>query len=57
MLQDQGGKCLGCGEPKTLSEVDGHHLKRHADGGRTVKEEGAALCKECHKEVHASNKK
>lgn len=27
-----------------------------SDGGKTVKEEGAAVCKQCHKEIHASNK-
>jgi len=37
MLQDQGGKCAGCGETKPLSEVDGHHKQRHADGGPTTK--------------------
>ncbi|WP_405629429.1 polymorphic toxin-type HINT domain-containing protein [Pseudoalteromonas sp. Ld20] len=56
MLQDQGGKCAGCGETKSLSEVDGHHVQRHADGGPTTKENGAALCKDCHKEVHAKEK-
>jgi hypothetical protein len=56
MLQDQGGKCAGCGETKSLSEVDGHHKQRHADGGPTTKENGAALCKDGHKEVHAKEK-
>ena len=56
MLQDQDGKCAGCGEPKSLGEVDGHHLQRHADGGPTTKDNGAALCKDCHKEVHAKEK-
>ncbi|WP_158685607.1 HNH endonuclease signature motif containing protein [Pseudoalteromonas sp. T1lg122] len=40
-MQDQGGKCAGCGETKSLSEVDGHHVQRHADGGPTTKENGA----------------
>lgn len=45
MLQDQGGKCAGWGETKSLSEVDGHHVQCHADGGPTTKENGAALLK------------
>lgn len=56
MLQDQGGKYAGCGETKPLSEIDGHHKQRHADGGPTTKENGAALCKDRHKEVHAKEK-
>ncbi|CAA7196831.1 DUF6443 domain-containing protein [Chryseobacterium potabilaquae] len=52
MLENQNGKCVGCGESKTIEQVDGHHKVRHADGGKTTIENGAALCKDCHKEIH-----
>ncbi len=52
MLEAQGGKCAGCDQVKTVDEVHGHHLKRHADGGKTTMENGAALCKECHTKIH-----
>jgi hypothetical protein len=52
MLENQGGNCIQCGETKTVEEVDGHHIDRHADGGQTTMENGAAVCKECHKELH-----
>ncbi|WP_462249227.1 DUF6443 domain-containing protein [Ekhidna sp.] len=53
MLDDQGGNCAQCDQPKTVDEVDGHHLNRHADGGKTTKENGAAVCKDCHKKLHS----
>ena len=52
MLDDQGGKCAQCGTEKTVDQVDGHHIERHADGGATTKENGASVCKDCHKELH-----
>ncbi|SOD17745.1 RHS repeat-associated core domain-containing protein [Pedobacter xixiisoli] len=52
LLDEQDGKCLSCGDKKTVDEVDGHHIKRHADGGQTTKANGAALCKDCHKKIH-----
>ncbi|WP_333597402.1 HNH endonuclease signature motif containing protein [Chryseobacterium flavum] len=52
MLEKQNGKCIGCGEAKTVDEVDGHHIIRHADGGKTTLENAAALCKPCHKQIH-----
>jgi RHS repeat-associated protein len=52
MLEKQEGKCAGCGEKKTVDEVEGHHIERHADGGKTTAENGAALCETCHKQIH-----
>jgi hypothetical protein len=49
MINKQNGKCLSCGENKPL---EGHHIKRHADGGRTTTTNGAGLCKECHIKKH-----
>lgn len=50
MLEDQNGNCAQCSEKKTVDEVQAHHKnKRHADGGETVKENGAAVCTTCHK--------
>ena len=51
-LAQQGGKCVQCGQAKDLSEVRGHHVKRHADGGQTTSENLAVVCKTCHKELH-----
>ncbi len=53
MLEEQGGKCAKCKKDKKVDEVDGHHIDRHADGGRTTKENGASVCKKCHKELHS----
>jgi len=51
-LSEQGGNCAQCGQPKVLSEVDGHHVIRHADGGPTNSGNLAAVCKDCHKKLH-----
>lgn len=52
MTAAQGGTCPKCGKPLDPKEAHGHHLTRHADGGRTRVEEGAALHKECHIDLH-----
>jgi RHS repeat-associated protein len=49
---DETGGCQGCEKPIKLSEAKGHHVKRHADGGKTEKDNLAVLCEDCHKEVH-----
>ena len=51
--QKQEGKCANCGEPKKVNETQGHHKKRHADGGGTVPENHAEVCKKCHVELHS----
>ena len=55
MLDRQDNKCPNCNKSKTLDEVQGHHVERHADGGRTTKDNGVSLCKDCHKDVHRKN--
>jgi RHS repeat-associated protein len=51
-LDKQGGKCLGCDKELGLSEARGHHIKRHADGGKTTPDNRAVLCPSCHIELH-----
>jgi len=51
---EQGGKCAnGCGSKIDASNSAGHHIKRHADGGRTVPENHAEVCNDCHKKLHS----
>jgi RHS repeat-associated protein len=52
-LKKQEGKCANCGQPKTVDETQGHHEKRHADGGKTVPENHKEVCKECHTDLHS----
>jgi RHS repeat-associated protein len=54
-LQAQGGKCAQCQQP--IAKGDGHHIKRHADGGRTESPNHAVVCKNCHKELHAPERR
>ncbi len=50
----QGGKCAnGCGTKIDASNSNGHHIKRHADGGKTDANNHAEVCPECHKKLHA----
>ncbi len=56
MQKRQNGECPNCGEKKDISEMDGHHIDRHADGGRTTTDNGVNLCKDCHKDVHRKDK-
>lgn len=51
---EQGNKCgNACG--KTIDETNsvGHHIDRHADGGRSVSENHAEVCKPCHDDLHS----
>ncbi|AYZ36526.1 HNH endonuclease [Chryseobacterium indologenes] len=52
MLEKQNGLCIGCGEAKTIDQIHGHHVIRHADGGATTMENGVGLCHTCHKQIH-----
>ncbi|MCK4743627.1 MAG: HNH endonuclease [Sulfuriflexus sp.] len=52
LLNDRGGKCEGCGKKISVDEARGHHIKRHADGGRTNSKNTAILCDPCHKNIH-----
>ena len=50
---EQGNQCgNGCGTKIDETNSAGHHIKRHADGGRTASENHAEVCKDCHKEIH-----
>ena len=50
---DQGNKCAnGCGTTIDGSNSAGHHVNRHADGGRTVPENHAEVCVDCHRDLH-----
>lgn len=45
------GRCEKCGV--ALSESwEAHHIKRYADGGVTEIQNGMALCKACHLDIH-----
>jgi RHS repeat-associated protein len=49
----QGGNCAnGCGRKIDGSNSEGHHVDRHADGGRTDEPNHAEVCKDCHRELH-----
>lgn len=52
-LEKQDGKCANCGQPKKIDETQGHHEKRHADGGKTDPGNHKEVCKECHVELHS----
>lgn len=50
----QGGKCAtGCGKDIDASNSHGHHVKRHADGGRTNDANHAEVCVDCHSKLHS----
>jgi RHS repeat-associated protein len=55
---DQGNICAnGCGSKIDETNSAGHHVQRHADGGRTVKENHAEVCLDCHKNLHSKELK
>lgn len=45
----QGSVCAtGCGAVIDATNSTGHHITRHADGGRTDEENHAEVCLDCH---------
>ncbi|MDN3647276.1 RHS repeat-associated core domain-containing protein [Pontixanthobacter aestiaquae] len=51
---EQGGKCgNACGRDIDASNSQGHHIKRHSDGGTTTSDNHAEVCLKCHKEIHS----
>ena len=53
LLDQQKGVCPWCGKPTTVDKTATHHIKRHADGGKTKKSNLKAVCKNpCHVEIH-----
>jgi uncharacterized protein RhaS with RHS repeats len=52
-LQEQGGNCANCGNKTSADNAAGHHVDRHADGGKTDATNQAVVCTDCHKELHS----
>lgn len=44
-------KCERCGADLAMQPFEIHHIRRHADGGRTELYNGMVLCLPCHKEI------
>jgi hypothetical protein len=53
-LDEQGGKCANCGQKTTIDDAKGHHIDRHADGGKTDSTNQAVVCTDCHKDLHSA---
>lgn len=53
-LEEQGGNCASCGKKTEMKDAAGHHVKRHADGGKTDTANQAVLCNPCHHEIHGT---
>lgn len=55
---EQGNQCAnGCGTKIDESNSAGHHVQRHADGGKTTSENHAEVCNTCHAKVHSKEEK
>jgi RHS repeat-associated protein len=52
-LDQQGGNCANCGKPTDIDNAAGHHVDRHADGGKTDSGNHAVVCNPCHKDLHS----
>ncbi len=49
----QGYECgNGCGTKIDNSNSAGHHIERHADGGKTVPSNHSEVCLTCHSKIH-----
>jgi 5-methylcytosine-specific restriction endonuclease McrA len=48
ILYQQDGKCARCHEKLDPRAIHYHHRKPWASGGRTIRENGRALCPKCH---------
>jgi hypothetical protein len=49
ILHQQDGKCAECHKKLDVRVIEYHHIKAWAAQGRTVTQNGAALCPTCHK--------
>lgn len=50
---EQGYQCAnGCGTKIDANNSAGHHIQRHADGGKSVSDNHAEVCVDCHVKVH-----
>ena len=58
VLSRAAGKCEGCGSPAPFTSVNGtpylepHHIRRLTDQGPDDPRHMAALCPNCHREIH-----
>ncbi|WP_328858697.1 HNH endonuclease [Williamsia herbipolensis] len=50
LARDRG--CVKCGAPAAWCDI--HHIAHHADGGKTVVDNGCLLCRSCHTAVHTA---
>lgn len=51
---EQGGACgTGCGKGIDGTNSRGHHVERHADGGKTTPDNHVEVCVECHTKLHS----
>jgi 5-methylcytosine-specific restriction endonuclease McrA len=48
ILYQQDNKCAKCHEKLDPRTIHFHHIKPWASGGRTITQNGAALCPKCH---------
>ena len=52
VLEERGGTCDQCNSPLSVDIAKGHHVERHADGGKTTIENLAIVCAKCHEWLH-----
>lgn len=48
ILYQQNNKCAKCHKPLDPRAIHFHHIKPWSSGGRTITQNGAALCPTCH---------
>jgi hypothetical protein len=48
----QNRKCVQCGEDLKPDDAIGHHVQRHADGGKTDDANLGVVCVACHDKLH-----
>lgn len=52
-IPQRGFVCARCDDDFFAHQIDAHHIKPRSRGGAHISENGAALCRKCHGEVHA----
>jgi 5-methylcytosine-specific restriction protein A len=63
LLENSKGTCESCSGPAPFTKVTGdfylevHHLRRLADGGSDTVSNAAAVCPNCHRELHYGDKR
>lgn len=56
MYFDQECKCAICRKPLLYEESEADHIKKHADGGKTLLKNGQLLHHACHVKKHKNEK-